>query len=233
MRAILNLDHHKKQDELVLKNETHHHLTKVVRSKEGDSILLLNGNGARTEFKIKKIEKKRTIIICTSNTEVFSRKYNLDIMIGKTKRDALDTSIKSLTEIGLSELMIVNTEFSQRYELNIDRLNKLTKSSLEQSNSLFLPKISELSFKDLLIKAKSNYDKVYYFSSIKKEKAETACDLKKRNLIIIGPEGGMSSEEERQLSKLENIEVINLPTPIMRAQNAAILSCGFLMGMTW
>ena len=69
-----------------------------------------------------------------------------------------------------------------------------------------------------------------YFSSVE-NRDELSKDKNKKSLIIIGPEGGLSNEEESSLAKVENCKTISLPTNIMRAPTAASYCLGYCAGI--
>ena len=52
----------------------------------------------------------------------------------------------------------------------------------------------------------------------------------KKALVVIGPEGGFSPEEESFLGDEQKTTIINLPTPILRAPHALSAAVGFLLG---
>jgi RsmE family RNA methyltransferase len=76
------------------------------------------------------------------------------------------------------------------------------------------------------------YDKIFYFSSVKKDSfVNLNIDQEKNKiLLVIGPEGGLSPFEERFLNGLEKIQTVHLPTPILRAPHALATSVGYLLG---
>jgi RsmE family RNA methyltransferase len=53
---------------------------------------------------------------------------------------------------------------------------------------------------------------------------------KGRQLLMVGPEGGFSPNEVHLISKLENLQTIFLPTPILRTPTAMSAGVGFLFG---
>lgn len=225
MRAIYYKDLESLEKSCELVDEKFHHLAKVLRVQVNDEVLFLDGLGRRRKSVIKEIQKKK--IICDFIEEIkFEPKLDLyKVAIGKTKREALELSLKQLVEIGVSDIYIVESEFSQRYPLKIERLNKLIESALEQSNGSYLPTISEIRFDEL---KNIEYKSLVYFSSISTQ--ETKIELSdKSNLIVIGPEGGFSRTEELEISKFSNAHILNLKTNIMRAPTAVSFCLGYCM----
>ena len=75
------------------------------------------------------------------------------------------------------------------------------------------------------------YDKVFTFSSSDNtQKPRSQIKGFKKALVVIGPEGGFSQEEETILGNDQKTTMINLPTPILRAPHALSAAVGFLLG---
>ena len=203
-----------------------HHFIKVVRLKEGEKILALNGDGRKDLLEIVEIKKKTLKVQLLERTSEEAPAYNISVALGKVKKEALDLAIRNCCELGVSNIYVCETTYSQKYELKEDRIKKIINSGLEQSNNLFEPKlhIERLDQLDL-----SLFDEVIYFSSIKQE---SSCEFKfskeKKYLIILGPEAGLSEAEEKILID-KKVTLINLPTPIMRTQTAVACCVGYLI----
>lgn len=227
MRAIYQEDLTEQDQTCVVVGESLHHLLNVLRIKVNDEVLFLDGKGSSRKSIIKDIQKKK--IKCEFLEDInFSKRENFfEVALGKTKRDALELSLKQAVEIGVKKIYIFESLYSQRYELKENRLKKLLIASIEQSNASYLPEIVSINFEDLfMLKNK----KILYFSSIE-NKDELAVDKNKINLVVIGPEGGLSKDEELRLNKLQNCKTINLPTNIMRAPTATSYCLGYCAGI--
>lgn len=206
-------------------DEKFHHLVNVLRIKKNDEVLFLDGEGGSRRSIVTEILKKK--IICEFSEEFDFSPLNskFKVALGKTKREALELSLKQLVEIGISEIFVVESEYSQRYPLKVDRINKLLESALEQSNALYLPKVIELKFNDF---RELNWNQLIYFSSTMSSQKEIKLN-ETSNLILIGPEGGFSPKEELELSNLSKTTIINLKTNIMRAPTAVSFCLGHCM----
>lgn len=226
MRAIFVENLKDLEDECTLDGEKFHHLAKVLRVKVNDEILFLDGNGSSRKSIVTIISKKTIECRFTQKCETTTKNSALSVALGKTKRDALELSLKQLVEIGIETIYIFNSEYSQRIEFKEERLHKLLQAALEQSNAKFIPKISFIDFEDLF---KIEMENIIYFSSFRSERSDI--DPKQRkNLVIIGPEGGLSNEEESRLANLENCQTIKLPTNLMRAPTATSFCLGYCLG---
>ncbi len=211
-----------------LEGRAAHHLLNVVRVKQNETILGLNGEGVSAKLLIQDVNKKS---ISFKAIEVIShqRKMKFDLFIGKLKKDALDLSLKQATELGISTIYIVETEFSQRYRLNLERIDKLLISAMEQSNNPFKPEIKEVKAEEVEF---LSYDKVLCFT-MDKEQARPVYDFSQdqKVLLVIGPEGGLSILDQSLIlnSAGDKLAMINLPTYILRASTAVPTAVGYAL----
>lgn len=226
MRAVYLEDLTQQKKFCIIEGEKLHHLMNVLRVQVNDELLFLDGKGSSRKSIIKSIQKKK--IECVFLEEItFTKKESVfEVALAKTKRDALELSLKQVVEIGIKKVYVFETQYSARYELKEDRLKKLLISSMLQSNSRYIPEVLSIGFSDLLMLKNKN---IIYFSSIN-NKDDLLMGKSKTNLIVIGPEGGLSSDEELALNKLENCKTINLPTNIMRAPTATSFCLGYCVG---
>jgi 16S rRNA (uracil1498-N3)-methyltransferase len=234
MRAIYleGLKELSKASVLKIEGERAHHLLSVARIKVGEDLFLFNGKGLKLKAVVMEIRKKD---LSVNIFDVFKEeKSNLlfDAAICLPKKNAFDEIIKISVELGLDSIIPINSEYSTRHILNKERIHRVLESALIQSNNPFLPDFKDvISLKDLKEISKE-YDKIFYFSSVKKDSfVNLNIDQEKNKiLLVIGPEGGLSPFEERFLNGLEKIQTVHLPTPILRAPHALATSVGYLLG---
>ncbi len=209
------------------------HLVKVVRIKIGDSVLIFDGHGKIFETVVYNIKNKEADLQVKKIIEK-EKSYFIDLAIGIVKRDALESIIKIGVELGFSQIIPLKTEYSQSHFLKRDRVTRLSESALIQSNNCFLPIFREIILIDQI--DFTYYDEIFYFTSNFNLRVDqqNKSELANKKLIIVGPEGGLSDEEESYLLEInkinKNIKFINLPTPILRSPTAIAAAMGFIMG---
>ena len=226
MRAIYQADLKSLKNECWLKEDDFHHLKNVLRIKVGDEVLFLDGAGYSRGAIVEIIEKK--MLKCSFVSDLTFKKSNssFSIALALAKRESLESSLKQLVEIGVTEIFLFDCAYSNKIELKQDRLNKLLISALEQSNGQYLPTIKKISFQQLL---EMNVDKFIYFSSVASS-GSLSLEPGGSFLLIIGPEGGLSEDEEESIKNLKNSVTINLPTNILRASTASSVCSGYILG---
>ncbi|MBY0416291.1 MAG: 16S rRNA (uracil(1498)-N(3))-methyltransferase [Bdellovibrionales bacterium] len=226
MRAVFH-DFHaiEKGETLQVTGEAAHHLN-VVRVRPNETILLLNGKGARLIGVIDSIQKN-LVEVKVSTYETTSPQHELSLAIANPKKDAFEDILKAAVELGIRNIYPLSSEFSQYDYIPSERVDRIIENALVQSNNAFWPVIhSQLTLKDFLT---SHNDTIVFFNS---KLSNDARESQKENLqktILIGPEGGFSPAEVAVISAYSKTIEIHLPTPIMRAPTAVSASVGYLL----
>ena len=229
IRIFLNSEL-KKSSEILLSKENSHYLKNVLRKKKGENILCFNDIFGEWLAQIINIDRLVKIKILTS-----LKKPNLvmqnDIWIcfGLIKSRNINFLVEKTSELGVTKLIPMETFFSERKKINIDRLNKISIEAVEQSSGISIPEITKVKkLSEILF----NWDK---------ERSIVVCNEKKscqnilklfsgKNLkkiaIFIGPVAGWSSEDLKIFENYDAIH-ISLGPRLLKADTAAIaaLSC--------
>ena len=212
------------QEEYSLRDEPLHHLVNVARIEKDERLLLLNGQGLCVETLVISVNKKELRLQHTSH-HCSVREYNFDLALGMPKRDALELSLKQATELGFKRIFLIRTDHSQMKAPEDERSLKLLISALEQSNAPFLPELIVTSWDKI---PWNEYQSALLMDSQTKNQQKTPRQVTS-SLLIVGPEGGFSCNELRFLYQLEQISVVNLPTPILRTPTAVATGAGILL----
>lgn len=226
MRAVYHsFDNVNTGDVLTITGDAAHHLN-VVRVKNNEVILLLNGKGTILRGAISSLSKNQ-IEIKIEHAETFSSKHELSLAIANPKKDAFEDILKSAVELGLKHIYPLSSDFSQYDYAPSERIQRVLESALIQSNNPFFPIIHEQqTLKNFL---STHQDTLVFFNSQINPETAKNTNLTIAKTILIGPEGGFSPNEVAEILKFERVQEIHLPTPIMRAPTAVASSVGYLL----
>ncbi|RJG46338.1 16S rRNA (uracil(1498)-N(3))-methyltransferase [Mesorhizobium sp. DCY119] len=211
--------------------EQSHYLIHVLRLNEGAELLVFNGRDgewlARIEAKTKKAVKLRAV----EETRPQPPLPDLVYCFAPLKQGRLDYLVQKAVEMGAGVLQPVITQHTQIAKPGIDRLRANVVEAAEQCGILALPEVREAQKFDRLI-AGWEADRRLIFCD---ESAETNNPLPalqaitERKLgLLIGPEGGFSEDERRQLYALPFVTAIPLGPRILRADTAAVAAMAVL-----
>ncbi len=208
-------------DTVEIKNQEATHISKVLRHKVGDIILVADGEGARFEVEILEITKKSVLgKKLTTACEAFpSKKKILAFGIIK-KRDRLEFAIEKAVELGAWEIVLFNADHSERNRINSERLETQIISAFKQSGRFWLPKLAILDSLDEV------YDQYgggnFLMAHVEAERSEHPIELETgNNVMMIGPEGGFSSRE-KEIHRSKGGELVSLGPNRLRAETAVV-----------
>lgn len=223
-------------------NDDVNHIKNVLRLCIGDRIQVCDiTKGENYVCEIMKLEDKIiSTRIIQSIESVAEAGIYLHIFQGLPKAEKLETIIQKTTEIGVSEITpvcmkrcIVKLEHKD-VQKKVDRWNKIAEVAAKQSKRDKIPIINEpINFRNIYEKIE-NYDIVIV--AYENEEENTIKKVlkqldKTRNLkiaIIIGPEGGIDSEEIALLKDLK-ASIVTLGKRILRTETAPIVLSSVVM----
>ncbi|WP_224490172.1 16S rRNA (uracil(1498)-N(3))-methyltransferase [Robertkochia flava] len=202
------------------------HISRVLRKKEGDSILLTDGKGNLFHGTITLSSSKACQVRIDRVEEKSPRRYSLHMAVAPTKNnDRYEWFLEKATEIGVDEITPIICDHSERKVIKTDRLEKILQSAMKQSLSCFLPQLNAPeNFRDFIAKEKPRQSFIAHCLE------EDRYELKRRVqpdcpiLILIGPEGDFS-EEEVDLAIERGFLPVILSDNRLRTETAAIIAC--------
>lgn len=215
------------QEFYCITGDQYHHLAHVVRVEVGEELLLLDGNGKSAKTIIESISKKD---IKAKKLEILTheRFFSFDLALGMPKKEALELSLKQAVELGFRKIYLIRSAYSQMKPLDPERLKQILVSALEQSNAPFLPETVYVSWEG--VNWESYQEALMLDSQVGIGQKYDNFDSKIPKLLIVGPEGGFSSEERSLIQSKIKVIGLKLPTPILRTPTAVAAGAGFLLG---
>lgn len=192
---------------------------KVLRLAIGDSISILNGKGTIANCVISEFTKKQlSVVVQKVETKENSKKLSLAVGILDNK-DRFEFLIEKATELGVKDFYPLKTAYSAKESrVNHQRLEVKMISALKQSGNPFAMNIHPPRTIEELLSLE--------FDSIIVADISGTINPPQNNstnqLIIIGPEGGLSISELHQLQLDSRVQLMKLPTNRLRAETAAI-----------
>ena len=217
---------------LPLDGDEWHHCYHVLRKRTGDNILLCNGQGSCFEGIIRSTGPKEgqiELIKDWSSHFQNPRNYKTSIGFALTKNiDRTEFVIEKLVEIGVDEISFLECQHGERSHLRIDRMQKIMISAAKQSRKSVFPTLSGVISPVKYVEQKQKEDpRVQVFAC----HLDVDCKSLSENylpqkdvVLLIGPEGGFSSEEITSM-KQQNVGLIHLGPFRLRVETAAIVAC--------
>ena len=211
---------------LSLIGDVHHHLSNVIRLRQGESFLLLNGLGLTVEVRATSIDKRETQVLIEKCWMAPPPRAQ-DVLIVIPKKDALDSMFKICVEMGVRRIYLLKGQNSPEKLPEERRVHALVQSALEQSNNPWFPQVIHCA-------DWSNFPALEYAEivvmDLASEKSKEVRNAGQTSVLIVGPEGGFSPSERQVMSAWNATRVVSLPTPILRAPTALAAGLGWMHG---
>ena len=204
-----------------------HHLIKVLRARQGQSVVLFDGNGKTFECEIKEIEKNKIKLdLLDSHTSKKENIITFNFFLPILKRESLISVATKLAELGVDKISLYLPDKVDQSMAKKD-FNKLTEKVTEtlilacsQSGNNFIPKLKF--FNNLKEALDAEEGRTVMLDTLPEATSLTAYNplQNERNVLIVtGCESGYS-DAERKLFK--NDDVYYLRTNILRAETAPV-----------
>ncbi|MBR6232082.1 MAG: 16S rRNA (uracil(1498)-N(3))-methyltransferase [Alphaproteobacteria bacterium] len=194
-----------------------HYLTHVMRLKEGDKVICFNGKQGDWESLLKK-QKKEWALLPQKQILPQQSRQSCALCLALIKREPLAYALQKATELGVTEIHLIQAERSNNERVNMERLRAIVVESCEQCERNDIPQLFAPESLSKKVDALSGKMNLIWLS----ERGTT--DGKKSSLppaFFIGPEGGWTNKEQTLLQK-SNAFSWHLGTTILRAETAAI-----------
>lgn len=220
---------------LSIYEENFHYLVNVMRCDIGSEVLLFNETNGEFKTQVKEINKKNLVLEIIRKIKYQNIENNFNIVFCPPKSHKLDILIQKCTELGVNSFIPVISDHTENRKLNISRLNKIIKESVEQSNQIKIPNIYQPISFDSFIKQNTQDQKSHiFFADIQSEINffNLKIDYQNSNSIFIGPEGDFSVKELETLRSCKNFFSFSLGNRILRSETAAIASLVLFNNLT-
>ncbi|RYF98073.1 MAG: 16S rRNA (uracil(1498)-N(3))-methyltransferase [Chitinophagaceae bacterium] len=203
------------------------HCLQVLRLKEGDQVLLVDGVGGYYTAKIIAAQKKKVSLnIISTEKEYGKRNYKLHIAVAPTKNiERTEWFLEKATELGIDTVTPILCDRSERKVIKQDRLFKVATAAVKQSIQAYHPIVNELTdLRSVLTQKTESRKFIAHCESGEKANIKDVLDPGQDCVILIGPEGDFTPNEI--LLALQNgFKPITLGNNRLRTETAALEAC--------
>ncbi len=214
-----------------ISREQQHYLLNVLRMKKGSSLLVFNGRDGEWRAEVLPVSRKKCILEVIEQT----RKQRADgaaplpdlhYLFAPIKRGRLDYMVQKATELGVSHIQPVVTDYTNVGRVKMARMEANIIEAAEQCGILRLPSLGEPISLDKVLDGWDMGRKIIFCdeAAALSSPLEALGSLQRHEklAVLIGPEGGFSPEESARLRGREGVLAISLGPRIMRADTAAV-----------
>lgn len=219
-------------DQVHIDSEEQTHIVKVLRMRSGEEIFVTDGKGNLAKGNLVFEGKKVSLDVTEIKRDLPNFPTQLHIVIAPTKNiDRIEFFVEKATEMGIAEITLLQTEKTERKNLNIEKLRKQSIAASKQSLRVHFPIINDLTkFSDFI----KDLDPENTFVAHCNENLERI-DLKEIKAhgnitFMIGPEGDFSDKEIQLLAE-RGMKAVSLGSQRLRTETAGIFVAAWNYGL--
>ena len=224
-----------------LSKDDSNHIVRIMRKQKDDKVYVVFNKEIKYICTI--VDNNVDKVLVTPYEQVDGSNElstKITVAIPPLKNDKIEYLIQKLTELGVSNILLFNSERNiakikkDKVDSKLNRWSKIVKEAAEQSKRNLIPDITYVdSLRDLIIFSEKYNHKVvaYEKESVNEDNINLKnllhSNLNKKNVIaVFGSEGGLPENEINILTE-NNFDVIGLGKRILRAETAPLyfVSC--------
>lgn len=203
-----------------------HHISRVLRLKPGDPIIIFNGLGQSWDAELVGLGKHATARLIKPRPSSPVAPARVTLAIGLIKGDAMDGVVRDATALGVAEIIPMVTAHAvvpkrARGDEAIARWQRVAVASAKQCGQLYLPQIADVT--DVADVLRRDIGTKLMCVEPALGGAEVSAIASDSILILIGPEGGWS-EEEVTAARAAGCHTITLGPLTLRAELAPVVA---------
>lgn len=210
-------------DAVMLTEDEQQHIVKVLRLRDGDEISVTDGLGRLAHGRLILEGKKASLANEEILVDLPAFSPRLHIAIAPTKNiDRIEFFVEKATEMGVMEITLLQTEKTERKNVNIEKLRKQVIAASKQSLRTHFPIVNDLTRFSEFIKI-TNPEETFV-AHCHEDLERTALNnipVAENITFLIGPEGDFSEKEIGLLAE-QRILAVSLGTQRLRTETAGV-----------
>ncbi|MDT8281279.1 MAG: 16S rRNA (uracil(1498)-N(3))-methyltransferase [Gammaproteobacteria bacterium] len=209
-----------------LDSNASNHLIRVLRTREGSTVILFNGDGF--DYSCKTLDNNaKTTRVCVESKTHTDNESNLFITLiqGLSRQDRMEATIQKSVELGVTKIIPVicqrsNNKLTHDKKIKkIDHWQKVAISACEQSGRSIIPEITHISsLNELHLRLEPLAQKINLNPDAKTSLKDMNHEQQIKE-VFIGPEGGLNAEEIDILKQMDFTDIRFGPR-ILRTETA-------------
>ena len=219
------------EDAVVITDEDHHYLTRVLRLGPGDAVTLFDGQGGEAEAELVRVGPRATEARVLARRRVERPKGpHLTLVQALARGEKLDLVVQKATELGVHRIIPVTTSRSLptpdllRSSSRRERWQKIAREAARQCGRADLPEIEPVtSFALAVAAAPRDALKLLFWEGARAFGLKLAlpATAPAEVVLVVGPEGGFA-EAEVSRAREAGFAVVGLGPRILRTETAAL-----------
>ncbi len=208
-------------DKIVLTDREFIHCAKVTRHKAGYSLICCTGDGKDYYCIIDEINNNN-VVCSVEQVEKNCSETKAPLVLCQAICKEFDFVVQKAVELGVTEIVPYYSERTNVKKFSMERTENIVLDAAKQCGRATLPIVNDLvSFEEAIALTNSRENKIFCYELERVNSIENNVKKESSTVIFIGSEGGFT-EEEVNLAKDNNFEIVTLGRRILRVETAAI-----------
>lgn len=213
---------------VVLDGDEGRHATQVLRVRVGDRVVIFDGEGREGDGRVDEVERGRVVVLLGEVRSGVVVRPRVVLVQALMKGKALDWLIQKAVELGVTELVLVQTRHAVVQIEARDEAKKLegwrraVLEACKQCGQNWVPEVSLRKFEEMVLESEGVRMVASLAPGAKpmREVLEAAGEVEKIHYLV-GPEGDWS-EEELATALERGWQPVTLGHLVLRAETAAM-----------
>jgi len=216
-------------DTFELPTEAAHHAIRVLRLRVNDPVQIFDGEGNAFDATLSEIIGKKVVLGNLKRCpEDFQSSLHIILAHSMCSSEKMDWVMQKATELGAAEIQPVQTQrsvarlTSERAEKRVEHWRAVTIAACEQSGRNTLPEVGlPIEYSELLTQMRNDSGGKFILDPEGSTRLQQQAQLKGGVTLLVGPEGGFSSEEILMARQVGFVP-IQLGRCVLRTETAAL-----------
>ena len=215
---------------IYIKEKQHHFLKNVLRIKVEDFITVFDGVTGEWISEVISINRDNTVLQIKKKISEIEKETDLWLIFSPIKLFRMNITIQKATELGVSQFIPCITQNTNLTKINMRNLYMNIVEAAEQSERLTLPKLNEVvNLNNLLRDFPKDRGLIFCNENDKNlpsifKALENKSSIFKKWAILIGPEGGFSETETKEILSISSSIPVSLGKRILRSDTATTVA---------
>ncbi|MBF0293859.1 MAG: 16S rRNA (uracil(1498)-N(3))-methyltransferase [Magnetococcales bacterium] len=228
-------------ERIALHETERHRLTRTLRLRVGDPVQVFHESGGEWRAVIRDAGPPMELEVLEHLSDGRESPLRVTLVLGLTKSGAIEVAVQKAVEAGADTLIPLLTRYGvsrpdpQQAENKLRRLQRIAVEAAQQCGRTLVPVLHPLVGWPQLAPLLPEGPRLLFWEHAGQEGARMS-ELpppQERVTLLIGPEGGLTSEEVRFAQEALHFQLVTLGPRILRAETAALVAtaaCQLLWG---
>ncbi len=216
-------------DIVTLSQEESRHCVKVMRHRKNDVIYITDGLGTIYQARIVDDHISGVVVEITGVYKKQELTHELAVAMPVLKKsERFEWFAEKATEIGVTRIIPVITHYTEKQKIKRDRLQRILIAAMKQSLRAYLPQLDEIQTFDQVLELDADNKLIALCDA--QETLPEAYKPRRTTLVLIGPEGGFTSEEKQKAINSGFVPV-KISNNRLRAETAGVVASALVSSL--